>query len=184
MKTRIFLIRHGITTWNKAHRYCGCRDVPLSQEGKEQAKALRGELKGVEFERIYSSDRKRAMQTAGIIFGNKKIIKVKGLREINFGVLEGLRHKVILEKYGKAYRAWLKDPFKAHIPKAEKLRDFQRRVVSAIEKISKANRGKTIAVVCHGGSIAVLLSKLRNSKRFWNYIPKAGTVTIAEIKNG
>lgn len=184
MITRLILIRHGTTVWNQEKRYCGCRDVGLSVEGRLQAKKLRRKLKGIKFDCILASDRQRALQTARIIFKGRAIIKVRGLREINFGVLEGLRHKEILRIYGAAYVKWLKSPFRNHIPKAEELGDFKKRVQRAISGIIDKNSGKTVAVVCHGGTIGVLVSGILKTKDFWRYVPKATSVTVLEYAKG
>jgi len=183
MTTRVILIRHGITDWNKKKRYCGCKDVNLSRDGKLEVVKLRKSLKNIIFDRIYCSDRKRALQTRSILFGNSGFTKVKGLREINFGVFEGLRHDEIMEKYPKVYRKWLANPYKIRVPRAESMQVFKKRVKNAIKKIFCFNRGKTIAVVCHGGVIGVLVSSILKSKDFWRYVPSSASITIVEYKN-
>ncbi|TAM37878.1 histidine phosphatase family protein [bacterium] len=183
MVTKLVLIRHGITEWNKQRRYCGCKDIGLSSLGKAQAIRLRKKLKGFEFDRIYCSDRKRALQTRAILFGKNDFIKMKDLREIDFGVLEGLRHEEILKKYPKFYKEWLADPYKGRIPEAEPMPIFKKRVQGAIKKILQAGRGKTIAVVCHGGVIGIFVSSLLKSRNFWRYVPSPASVTLIEHNN-
>lgn len=178
MTTKLVFIRHGQTDWNKERRYCGSFDVPLSAPGRLQAAKLKGKFTAGNFDRIYTSPRRRAMQTARVIFGNARIIKIKGMREINFGMLEGMRHKEILKKHPGVYTKWLKDPFRNHIPKAERLGAFKKRVVNTIAQLVRKNRGKTIAIVCHGGSIAVFVSYIKGKKDFWKYIPKSASVTV------
>ncbi len=180
MGTRLVLIRHGITEWNQQRRYCGYKDIGLSSRGKAQVVRLRKRFKGFEFDRIYCSDRKRALQTKAILFGKGDFVKVKGLREIDFGVFEGLRHHEIVRKYPKLYKEWLADPYKARIPEAEPMRIFKKRVHDAIKRIIQANRGKTIAVVCHGGVIAIFVSSLLKSRNFWRYVPSPASITIIE----
>ena len=182
MTTRLVLIRHGITEWNKERRYCGQSDVSLSAQGVSQAKKLRKRLKAFEFDRIYSSDRRRALQTSRIIFNVAKIIKIRGLKEINFGVLEGLEHKEIIEKYPSVYKKWLTNPFKNRIPKAETMNAFKDRISSALRRIIRLNSGKTIAVVCHGGTIGIFVSSILKSKKFWRYVPAAASITVVERK--
>jgi len=183
MRTKLVFIRHGITAWNKQKRYCGCKDIGLSNQGKSQVMRLRKRFKGFEFDRIYCSDRKRALQTTRILFGKVRAIKAKSLREIDFGVLEGLRHDEILKKYPKLYKEWLADPYKGRIPKAESMLVFKKRIHAAIRKILQANRGKTIAVVCHGGVIGIFVSSLVKSRNFWRYVPAAASITVVEHKN-
>jgi broad specificity phosphatase PhoE len=184
MKTRLILIRHAITKWNKQRRYCGCRNIGISGEGRKQAKQLHGRLKNIKFDSIYVSDRKRAIQTAKIVFKGVEIKKIKQLREINFGVLEGLSYKEIVKKYNGIYKKWLKNPYKYNIPKAEPMNGFQKRVRLAIEKIIQANRGKTIAMVCHGGTIGVFISSILKSEGFWRYVPSAASITVIDYKEG
>lgn len=184
MITQLVLIRHGMTEWNKDMRYCGYKDVGLNSQGKAQAERLASGLRSFEFHRIYSSDRKRALQTSRIVFNGAKIIKAEALREINFGCLEGLTHEEIMEKYADAYEKWLKDPFKNCIPGAEPMAAFKKRVQLAIRKIACINRGKTIAITCHGGVIGIFVSGILKSKNFWRYVPSSASVTIVEYKRG
>jgi len=184
MQTTIYLIRHGVTGWNKKKKYCGYIDVPLSKEGTEQARKLARRIKSVKIDAVYSSNLKRAMRTAQIVFGKtRKIHVIPDLQEINFGVLEGLNHDEILKKYGVIYTKWLHDPYKNHIPKGENINSFQKRVTNAINKIAAANRGKTVAAVCHGGTISVFVTGILKKKDFWKYVPHSTSVTVVEYKN-
>jgi len=182
---KIFLIRHGVTEWNKKKKYCGCRDVPLSLQGRRQAMRLRERLLNMPvFDEVYSSDRKRALETAGIAFGGRKLNRVKDLREINFGVFEGLTHRQILKKYPQVYSRWLSDPFRCSIPRGEELGKFGSRVTRAIASIAFANKGKCVAVVCHGGAISMIVTRLLKKKDFWGYIPDSTSVTLLEYRRG
>ncbi|MFH1190720.1 MAG: histidine phosphatase family protein [Candidatus Omnitrophota bacterium] len=181
--TKLILIRHGITKWNKEGRYCGYKDVSLSSQGKLDVIKLRKSLNKISFDRIYCSDRKRALQTKDILFGRSGFIRAKGLREINFGVFEGLKHDEIVEKYPEIYKKWLTDPYKGRIPNAEPIQVFKKRVESAIKKILHSNSGKTIAVICHGGVIGIFVSSILESKDFWSYVPASASVTVVEYQN-
>jgi broad specificity phosphatase PhoE len=183
MSTKLILIRHGVTDWNKEKRYCGFHDVSLSREGKLQAFKLRDRLTSLHFDRVYVSDRKRAIQTAQIIFKGAHLTKIAGLKELNFGALEGLCYQKIMKKYPDTYEKWLKNPFKNNIPKAENLDSFKRRVTQALQKIVTGNAGKNVAIVSHGGVISIFLTTLLKSKNFWKHIPAAASMTIVEYKN-
>jgi len=183
MTTRLVLIRHGITQWNIQKRYCGYQDVSLSKQGKIQAVELRKNIKNIRFDRIYCSDRKRALMTKAILFGKTDFIKEKDLREIHFGLIEGLNYDQIMQKYPKAYKEWLTDPYKGRIPQAESMQVFKKRVMGAIKKILTANCGKTIAVVCHGGVIAIFVSSILQNRKFWSYVPHPASVTVIDYKD-
>ncbi len=183
MVTTLYLIRHGVTEWNKKKKYCGRINVPLSNQGKRQAAKLAKRLTSVEFDIIYSSNKKRAVQTAGIVFKNKGITQVKELQEVNFGVMEGLTYRQILKKYPENYKKWIKNPYRCCMPQAESLNVFRKRVKKAIAQIIKINRGKTIAVVCHGGTISVFITAIFKNKKFWGYIPEPTSFSIVEYEN-
>lgn len=181
--TTLFLIRHGQTAWNVQKKYCGYKDIALNAAGKKQAALLRVRLKNEPIHKIYASDKKRAIQTAQIIFKNRKIEKIAGLREMHFGCFEGLKHPQIMKKYTALYSAWLKDPFSVSIPQGEKVTDFRKRVVKAIKDIAADNAGKTAAIVCHGGTISIYITHLLKTRDFWKQIPRSTAVSIIDYRN-
>lgn len=101
----IYLFRHGETDWNKARRLQGQSDISLNEFGRELAVKTADALKDVKFDRVFSSPLDRALETAKIISGWRKVCPVEGeeqtgagaqviridnrLREINFGNCEG-----------------------------------------------------------------------------------------------
>jgi len=180
--TRVILIRHGITEWNRRARYCGSRDIGLSKEGRRQARKLGVRLRAAEFDEVYCSDRRRAMQTGRIIFGRRKMVKMRGLREIDFGMFEGLRHNELMKKHPGMYGRWLKDPYRHPIPKAEPVKRFKARIERAVRRIVRSNPGKEVAVVCHGGVIGILVSAIRKERDLWRYIPSAASITVVEYQ--
>lgn len=182
--TRLVLIRHGVTKWNKEKRYCGHKDVGLSNKGRTQVKLLSKRLNAARFDKVYCSNRKRAIQTARILFKRGRIIPRWGLREINFGVLEGLRHEEIMEKYAALYKKWLNDSFKNNIPNGEPMNAFKKRVDTALWNIVRSNPNKTIAVVCHGGVIGIFVNSILKSRNFWRCVPSPASITVVEYKKG
>lgn len=89
---KIYFTRHGLTEYNKERRIQGLLDSPLTLEGKEKAKELGARLKDEGIEIIYSSDQKRAMDSAKIINGALKldIIPDRRLREVSMLSHEGM----------------------------------------------------------------------------------------------
>jgi len=182
--TKLILIRHGITDWNEQKKYSGFMDISLNARGKTQARRLHKRLKVVQFHKIYCSDRKRAIQTAKIIFKGMGLKKVPSLKEIGFGCFEGYTYDELLEKYPIIYKKWLDTPSRVKIPKAEKQVDFRRRVLKAFKRIVSLNQNKTIAVVCHGGPISIFINSILKTNGFWKYIPASASLTIVEYKRG
>ena len=184
MPTKLILIRHGETDFNRKKRYSGFKDIPLNSKGKRQAGKLHKRLKDDEVHKVYASDRSRAMQSARIVFKDRLIESLAGLREIHFGIFEGLTYKEIMKKYPVVYKKWLKDPFRVKIPGGESLIDLRIRVVRELKNIMAKNKNKTVAVVCHGGPISIFVNHILRSKDFWKYIPKSASLSIIEHKNG
>ncbi len=183
MTTRILLIRHGSTDWNVSQRYCGFVDVALNKKGRTQAGRLHKRLKDETVHKVYSSDRKRAIETAGIIFKGCDIEKVPDLREMHFGIFEGLTYKQIMKKFPDTYRKWIDNPFETVIPSGESLDILKKRVTRALKKIIMRHPNQTVAVVCHGGVISAFINYILKSKEFWKRIPQSASLTILELKN-
>ena len=184
MSTKLILIRHGQTAWNRHKKYCGAKDIGLDATGKAQAKKLCRVLKLQQVHKIYASSKKRALQTARLAFGAADIERVADLREIHFGVFEGLNHAQIMQKYPLAYKKWLHNPFSITIPEGESLTDFKSRIVGAIKKIASLNKNKTVAVVCHGGAISIFLNHILKSRKFWQHIPSSASISVIEYRSG
>jgi len=183
MATRLMLIRHGSTAWNQSGRYCGFRDIRLNARGKKEARGAHNMLKKEKVYRVYSSDRKRAVETCKIIFRDRATERMPDLREIHFGIFEGLTYPEIMHKYPGFYTRWSRNPFGATIPQGESMADFKKRVVSAFRKILSLNINKTVAVVCHGGTISIFVNSILKKKDFWGYIPKPASLTVVIFKN-
>lgn len=184
MDIRIILIRHAETSWNRQKRYCGLNDISLSRAGIKQANELRNRLKKISIHKIFSSDMKRSLQTAKILFGKRGIKKIPGLQEMNFGVFEGLTYKQIIKKYPYEYKRWLDNPYKFSVPEGENLKTFKKRIRAAFKKIIASNKNKTIAVVSHGGAISIFINGLLKANDFWAHIPKNATFSVIEYNNG
>lgn len=162
METDLIFIRHGETEWNKQFIYQGQTDIDLNETGYKQAQLLSKRLTERKIDRIYTSDLKRAFNTAAIIAEshNKELRKEKKLREISFGDWEGMNFKEIQEKEPETYKEWRKDPISISPPNGETFLDFQKRVISIIDKIKDLHAGERIAIVAHGGTIRVYLAHI------------------------
>jgi alpha-ribazole phosphatase len=156
------LVRHGETIWNHVSRYQGHTDVELSDTGREQARLLADRLRSEKIKAVYSSDLKRAYETASILAAphQLKVQIAEELREINFGVWEGLTFKEISEKYKELAEKWYQSPASVRIPKGETFFEVKERAYNAIMKLLKENDPGTIIVVAHGGTIRAIICGL------------------------
>ena len=152
--TKVILFRHGQTEWNILGKYQGKTDVPLSEDGKRQAKMLAAKFPTAELHAVYSSDLSRAAFTAKCVADrfSLPVVTDPAFREIDFGAWEGLTFTEIAERYPYAAegRFW-KNPDEIKIPDGETFADVQRRGMKRLREIIAANPDKTIAVAAHGG---------------------------------
>lgn len=183
---KLILIRHGQTDMNKDQLYYGRLDVPINETGKEQAENTRKNLVELEidYDKIYSSPMKRAYETAEIVnYKNLEIEKDDELREMDFGIFEGLSYKEIIKKYPEEMEKLKKDWKTYSYVTGENPFMLQKRVLKFLEKIDK---NKNNMVVTHWGIICTLLSFLFSSELegYWKYQVKNGGIVIIEFADG
>lgn len=150
--TELVLIRHGETAWNRERRMQGQTDTPLSEIGHAQARALGERMARDAFTTIYSSDLKRAWDTAAAIarLSGHEIVSEPRLRERTFGVFEGLTYDEMTQRYPAEHaRFSLREPDYA-VPGGESPRQFFERSLACLEDIAAAHPGETVLVVTHG----------------------------------
>jgi broad specificity phosphatase PhoE len=181
MSTRLILIRHGETDWSIKKRYCSFVDIDINDKGKRQAEKLYRRLHKEEIHKVYSSDNKRTLNFARIAFKGFPIEKVPQLREMNFGIFEGLTYREIIKRYPKIYTRWLKKPFNIDIPDGESLSDFKKRVNRILKKIVSSNRNKTLVIVTHAGPIKIIISDILKSKDIWKINIDLASLNIIEF---
>jgi len=129
MSTKVILIRHGETDWSYQKRYCGFTDIDLNEKGRQQARRLLKRLSKEKIHKVYSSDMKRTLQFAKTVFKDLPVEELLDLREMNFGIFEGLTYKDIMEKYPKVYREWLGNPLDIIVPRGESLKTLLRQSI-------------------------------------------------------
>ena len=145
--TTIFLVRHGETDWNREGRRQGWADPPLNETGRAQARELAEQLRFTPFDAVYSSDLRRAHETALIVAQPHRVpvIADAGLREVDVGSWSGLTRAEIEERFPRRNR-----------PDGETRSEHLVRVLEAVERIARAHAGGRILLVSHGGTMRAL----------------------------
>ncbi|HYE83811.1 MAG TPA: histidine phosphatase family protein [Clostridia bacterium] len=160
--TRLYLVRHGETEWNRTSIVQGRTDIELSDEGIKQAYKLAKRLACEDIDTIYSSSLKRALGTAEIIAACKScnIVKSEEYHEINLGPWEGMTINEIKKKYSEHYRIYREDPANFRLPGAETFLDLTERTYNAIIEIVSVHVGKNILLVSHGTAIKAAIIRI------------------------
>jgi 2,3-bisphosphoglycerate-dependent phosphoglycerate mutase len=163
-KTRITIVRHGETEWNKSMQLQGHQDSPLTTNGLEQAELLAETINKRQFELIITSDLGRAKKTASIL--NKhmqlKVVEDKSLRERAFGVMEGMKREIAQEKYPELWQAYITRNKDFTVAQGESLVQFNERVIESLNNIANSFIGKHILIIAHGGILDCILRKIFN----------------------
>lgn len=185
--TRIYIIRHGETSWNLETRAQGMTNIKLSDKGILQAKYLAKRMKNYNIDVIYSSDLDRALSTAEMIAREYEypVNIIPELREMSFGNWEGLTNQEIQSKYKEAYTVWRNKPHEAVIPGAENLVDVQKRGLQALHRLVSENQNKNIAIISHGTAIkAILLGLMDIDLSYFYKIRQDNTcINLIEFKD-
>ena len=163
----IYLIRHGKTEANEKHLYCGSTDLPLSEKGRAELRAMHY---AIHPQRFLTSGRKRTDETLQILFGDVPYAVDTRFREVDFGSFEMKSYDQLKED--PAYQAWLTGDNEANVPPGgESGIQMTRRVLEAFREIPDGT-----ALITHGGVIACIMAHLfpEEHKNRYQWQPKPG----------
>jgi len=156
--TLLYLLRHGEIEWPEADGFIGQTDAPLSAQGRRQAHAWNHELRTIAFTGIWSSDLRRATETAAVVFADSNLVvrSCEGLREIHLGEWDGLPRRRVRERHPDLWHARGKDLAGFRPPGGESFSDLQDRVLRFVQPIAAEATGP-VCLVTHAGVIRVLM---------------------------
>lgn len=156
--TKLLLARHGETDWNAQRRFQGHADPPLNDVGRAQARALAARVADAGVAAVYSSDLRRAAETADIVGEalGLDVTQLQALREIDVGEWSGLTVEEIVVRFPDGYRrhreggdGW--DQGETHAALSD-------RILAAVEEIAREHPQESILVVAHGACLRALLA--------------------------
>ena len=154
---QLILVRHGESVGNSENRLQGHNDYDLTDLGRAQARLTAQRLADIGTTAVYTSPLLRAGATAGAIAERLRIEPqvLPGVSEYIFGELSGATYAELRQRFAN-------DPKMAAIPAAERVypgeegrQVFYDRVTSSLWKVLDSHPGETVAVVSHGGPIAL-----------------------------
>ena len=148
---KVYLLRHGETDCNRAGRYQGRLDTPLSEQGAAELRAA-----DVSTDTVYVSPLLRARQTAEILFPAARQIVVEDFQEMDFGAFDGKSFRDMA--HDPAYQAWVDSNCEGRCPGGEDKAGFCARTCAAFERLMDAASGD-IFIVAHGGTQMALMER-------------------------
>jgi broad specificity phosphatase PhoE len=160
--TRVFLVRHGATSRTAEDRFSGAEGVDLSEEGRQQVRALSERLRQNNISAVYASPLSRTFETASIIAAphGLDLRQRDGLREIGHGHWEGLTRREVEARFGDEYSAWEADPFTFAPEGGESGVSVLARALPVLREIVVSHPDQTVVVVSHKATIRLLLASL------------------------
>tara|TARA_Y100001933_G_scaffold261917_1_gene317748 strand:+ start:7348 stop:8700 length:1353 start_codon:yes stop_codon:yes gene_type:complete len=186
--SRIILVRHGETDWNKEGRFQGQIDIPLNTKGRDQARKASEYLKDLDFKKAYSSSMQRPFETAKIILDKNKIKiqKIRELIEISHGLWEGKLEEEIKIKWPKTLESWHSKPEDVTMPEGESIKQVSERSILAWEVICKSQNVDDITLlVAHDAVNKTLICNILglSFSNIWMIKQGNGGITVIDIFN-
>jgi broad specificity phosphatase PhoE len=186
----IVLVRHGATDWNLQGRCQGSSDRELSEAGIRQAGQIADLLGTEEISAVYSSQLRRALQTAELISRRHDlpVLIEEDLRELDHGELEGLTFNEIKSRYAEFLIRWRSEPADIRVPGGERLTDVAERAWNRLNQIMQRHPdAKRILVVSHNFPILGIVCRITgthlNDYRTFHLDP-CGVTRLGRIAGG
>lgn len=179
---KITLIRHAKTKDNAEKRFSGKMESEVLLTQEEIRKILLPKISLSDMGRIYSSPSKRAIFTAQAF--SDEIAIDDQMREIDFGLFDGMTLEEIYEKYPEEFDIWASSKHEYRFPQGDRIKDFYERVSNGLLNIiDRSDKNENITLFTHGGVIQSLISFLlvKSNDLFWNFKIENCSVTRFSI---
>jgi broad specificity phosphatase PhoE len=183
----LYILRHGTTTWNRAHRLQGQRDIPLDEEGVLLAREVGDALSDVSFDRCYSSPLIRAYETAELVLSRPEpaIITDDRIKEISFGDYEGRAIKAGHPEL-KKIEAFNLDDYPTP-PNGESLPSLLSRTGDFLQDLlaAKELENSRILISTHGACGRAIMHHIWGGDDFWHgMVPPNCSICIVRYEQG
>ena len=186
--TRLVVVRHGRTEWNRVERFRGRADIQLDEVGIRQAEAAAARIAEWQVSAIYSSPLNRALSTAEILARpfSLEVKLLPGIIDIDYGEWQGLSTEEATAKYGDLYSTWLNSPHQVKFPAGESLAEVRERAASAVGDLIAQHPKETIVLVSHKVVCQILILSLLglDNSHFWEITQDVCAVNLFEVRGG
>jgi len=151
MSTRILIIRHGETAWNRGKIFRGTYDIPLNENGKQQARLAAEALKDIKLDAVYTSPLSRAKESAEIVTEYHGISPIThdGFIDLDYGEWTGKEDSEVAKLWTNEHEAWTTSPHSVRPPGGTTLKEVFDKSFTAMEELAKKHDNETIAIFAH-----------------------------------
>ena len=183
--TRIALVRPGSTDFDRQGRITGTLDIPLDEEGREQAARAAEELRDEAVVAVYCSPCEAAQQTAAVIgkFHRLKPKTIEKLSNLDQGLWQGMLVEDIRRKHPKVFRQWQERPESVCPPEGEMLSDALARIEPVLAKLTKKHKDGVIVIVVPKPLATLIQCHLDEAELadLWKVEPPCGSWTMIDV---
>ncbi|MFI6124540.1 histidine phosphatase family protein [Streptomyces sp. NPDC051064] len=177
MSLHVFLVRHGESVWHAENRYAGVTDIDLSEHGRAQAAGLASWAGRADLTAVWSSPMRRCRQTAegSAARAGLPLNLEPRLRELDFGIAEGMTRAEMRERLPGALKAFEADPVGSHFPEGEDPAAVSERYAGFLAGLRAGHQEGRVLVVAHSTAIRLALCRLlgiplRDYRRVFPYL--------------
>jgi probable phosphoglycerate mutase len=186
--TRLILVRHGETEWNRLERFRGRADVLLNETGLAQAEAAARRIRARwQATAVYCSPLSRATRTAQAIASLYRLTPtpLHDLIDIDYGEWQGKSPEEVASLWPDLLSAWYEKPHTVSIPGGESLDDIRARCGRAVSQIAAWHPESAVVVVAHTVINRAILLEVLNlgNDRFWRIRQDTCAINEIEVEN-
>ena len=184
--TVLHLVRHGETVWHAENRYAGVSDVALTLRGVEQAESLGRWAATAGLDAVYASTLSRAIETArpAASATGLQLRTDADLREVDFGLGEGLTRAEMAKRFPDELAAFLSRPAESPLPNGERGTAAIERSRSALDRIVAACPDGRVLVVMHSTLVRLIICSLAgiDPNAYRRLFPQIGNCALNTVR--
>jgi phosphoserine phosphatase len=186
---RVLLVRHGHVEGIDPPRFRGHQDVPLTEEGRRQARAAAACIAARWHPSIvYLSPLKRCVQTGSDIAAACAVraVVVEGLNDLDYGAWQWMTHEEVRGRWPQLLERWFAAPQLVRFPGGESLQDLIARTADVLRMVLERHAHDTVVLVGHDSGIRTLLLQMLDQpiSAYWRLAPQPASVSEVEISAG
>ncbi len=170
----VYLMAAGPTVWEQQSRVESTVGAPLAEDGVARADWIVQQLADRNISAIYTSDGEAERQSAKLASRKlgAKVYTRRQLRELDFGLWQGLTQAELQDRHARQYRLWRDEPDSFRPPKGESPEEAQNRLRSVLREIARRHRGGPVLLVLRPIALALVrrLIEERGSEKLWNVV--------------
>ncbi|MFI6932858.1 histidine phosphatase family protein [Streptomyces sp. NPDC050287] len=162
MSLHVIFVRHGETLWHAENRYAGSTDIALTERGHTQSRDLANWAEQADLTAIFASPLTRSQETArdSAVSTGLTVTVDERLRELDFGIAEGLTRAEMQQRFPDHLSAFKADPVTNHFPKGENPLAASDRYLEFLTDLQVGHREGRVLVVGHSTAIRLALCRV------------------------